>query len=213
MEDFSLEDLIKACTDPSSPLFDRAWHTFIKKYKNYIYKVIYNRFKTWHQNHLPYDLSERVNDIANDVFLLLSRNNGRALAQFNATHSEKAFRGYLATISDRMARRALQKSNLFTSLDESRQLKDQSMSQESKWQIFDYLVATFRAKAGKQERHPERNILLFNLYTLDDYTKEMIAQAPVFHGMGHRVVDNVVGRLRDKLDEDDEINLRELLIE
>jgi hypothetical protein len=211
VDTFSLQETLQDCTDPSSPSFDRAWNSFIDKYKNYIYKVIHNRCQLWHQDRGPSDLSDTVNDAANEVFLLLYRRNGRALSQFKAIHSETAFRGYLATISDRVARRTLQREKIYASFDDSLQIKDKSISQESRWQVFDYLVSILRFKAGKQERNIERNILLFNLYTLEDYTKEMLQKPPVFRGLGHRVVDNVVGRSREKLNIDDKNNLRELL--
>lgn len=213
MDDFSLNDILEACTNPSSPSYNLAWSKFVARYKNYIYKVIYNRCKLWHFEHIPHDLSEFVNDIANDVFLLLARNNGRALKQYKARHSETAFRGYLATISDRVTRRTLQRRRVFVSYDDALQTNEPGTSQETKWQAFDYLVAILRQKAGKQERHRERNILLYNLYTLEDYTNEMLQKAPIFRGIGHRVVDNVVSRAREKLDQDDKNYLRELLLD
>ncbi len=213
MDDFSLTDILEACTDPSSRFYNLAWSKFVARYKNYIYKVIYNRCKLWHFEQMPHDQSEFVNDIASDVFLLLTRNNCRALKQYKARHSETAFRGYLATISDRVTRRTLQRQRVFTSYDDALLTNEPGTTQETKWQAFDYLVAVLRHKAGKQERHLERNILLFNLYTLEDYTKEMLQMPPIFRGMGHRVVDNVVSRAREKLDQDDKNYLRELLLD
>ena len=211
MNEFQLHQLLELCTNHSSPQFEKACLHFINRYKSYIYKVVYKRCNIWYQNQQPAELSEIVNDIVNDTFLLLFKRNARALDQFKATSSESAFRGYLATISDRMAQRLLQKRIIHTPLESRHETKERAVSQDSKWQIFDYIVAILRLRAGKQERHVERNILLFNLYTLEDYTRDMLQVPPIFENMGHRVVDNVIGRLREKLDREDKNNLRELL--
>jgi len=213
VDEFGLKNILRDCTKRSSPAYEKAWHLFIDKYKNYIYKIVYNRCCLWNLNYAANDLSDVVNDIAHDVFELLVRSDGRALAQFKATHSETAFRGYLATISDRVAKRTLQRTRVYTSFDDTLQLKDESLQQDARWQVFDYLVSILRHRAGKQERHLERNILLFTLYTMEDYTKEMLQKAPLFRDIGHRVVDNVVGRYREKLTREDKNNLRELLDE
>jgi hypothetical protein len=210
---FQLKEFLEICTNCSSKSLDHASRLFINNYKNYIYKIVYKRCSSWYQEQLPPEFSEIVNDIVNDVFFLLFKNDAKALRQFKAKHSEKAFRVYLATISDRMAKRTLQKKSCHAALNELPEIKDEGFSQNTRWQIYDYIVAILRLRAGKQERFIERNILLFNMYTMEDFTKDMLQAAPVFHNLGYRVVDNVVGRSREKLTKDDENNLREILQE
>ncbi|MBN1559748.1 hypothetical protein JW998_05830 [candidate division KSB1 bacterium] len=209
--EFDLADVLKSCTDRSSSAFERACFLFINKYKNYIYKIVCKRCSLWYQDWPPAEMSEIINDIVNDIFLLLFKRNARALAQFKATNSEAAFRGYLATISDRMALRKLQKKVIHASLKDIYITKERTISPDAKWQIFDYIVQVLRMRAGKNGRHIERNILLFNLYTLEDYTRDMLQLPPIFCGMGHRVVDNVICRAREKLTKEDEYYMRELL--
>lgn len=213
MKKFQLKEFLEICTNCSSESLNRASRLFINNYKNYIYKIVHKRCTLWYQDQPPPELFEIVNDIVNDVFFLLFKNDAKALTQFNAKHSEKAFRVYLATISDRMAKRTLQKKSCHASLNEVFEIKDEGFSQNTRWQIYDYIVAILRLRAGKQERFVERNILLFNMYTLEDFTKDMLQVAPVFRKLGYRVVDNVVGRSREKLTKDDENNLREILKE
>ncbi|MBN1465035.1 hypothetical protein JXA02_04690 [candidate division KSB1 bacterium] len=208
-QEFQLADVLQSCADRSSPAFERASFYFIHKYKNYIYKIVCKRCSLWFQDP-PAEMSEIINDIVSDVFFLLFRRNARALTQFKATDSEAAFRGYLATISDRMAQRKLQKKVVHTSLSDH-VVKNYTICPEAKWQIFDYIVQVLRLRAGKNGRHTERNILLFNLYTLEDYTREMLMSMPLFRNIGHRVVDNVICRSREKLTKEDEYYVRELL--
>ncbi|MBN1482556.1 hypothetical protein EH223_10965 [candidate division KSB1 bacterium] len=211
--EFPLAEILANCTDPSSPHFENACLTLVNKYKNYIYKIVYKRCTLWYDDQLPIEISELVNDIVNDIFLLLFKKNARALDLFRARHSEAAFRGYLATISDRIAQRTLQKNIVTMSLDWVLAQKKQAISQDTQWQIFDYLVAIFRLRAGKQERHVERNILIYTLYTMEDYTKEMLTLSPIFRTIGPRVVDNVISRMREKLKKEDKNNMREILQE
>jgi hypothetical protein len=211
LHEFQLADVLKSCTDRSSPAFERACFLFINKYKNYIYKIVCKRCCLWYQDWPPAEMSEIINDIVNDVFYLLFKRNARALAQFKATDSEVAFRGYLATISDRMTLRKLQKKVIHASLHDIYVTKQQTITPEARWQIFDYIVHVLRLRAGKNGRHIERNILLFNMYTLEDYTRDMLRLPPIFRNLGHRVVDNVICRAREKLTKEDEYYVRELL--
>lgn len=211
--EFQLTEILQDCADPSSPRFEQSRRMVVKKYKSYIYKIVYKRCTSWYDHPLPVDLTEMVDDIVNDIFLLLFQKNARALVLFRARHSEMAFRSYLATISDRIAQRNLHKQFLSLSIDELKEKKEYAISQDTRWQIFDYLVTIFRLRAGKQERHVERNILIFTLYTIEEFTKEMMNCTPIFRNIGHRVVDNVVSRMREKLNEEDKNNLRELLQE
>ena len=45
----------------------------------------------------------------------------------------------------------------------------------------------------------ERDINIFHLYTWADFSEEMILFNPCFQDIGHRVVDNVVNRMRSQL--------------
>ena len=211
MKKFHLKDFLKICTKPGSPEFESACMCFISQYKAYIYAIVYKRGVLWYQNQQPAEMSETVNDIVHDIYFLLFKNNARALKNFNASHSELAFRGYLATISDRLTRRILRKKVIHSSIEGRVETKEYSIDQDKCWQIFDYVVTTLRQKTGRQGKHVEQNILLFNLYTTGDMTREMIQATPIFKKIGHRVVDNVVLRSRAKIDSADENNLREMI--
>ena len=207
LSEFQLDRILEICTNRSSPHFERACMLLINRYKNYIYKIVYKRCSLWYDNPLPAEISEIIDDIVNDVFFLIFKRNARALEQFKATESETAFRGYLATISDRMAQRILQKKIIHASLETAHETKEHAISQNGRWQIYDHLIRVLRLRAGKQERHIERNILLFTLYTMEDYTRDMLKAPPIFSSLGHRVVDNVIGRSREKLTREDELYL------
>jgi len=211
-KDITLEELLDICDNPSSPDFQAGWFEMVRRFQHFVAVVAMNRYKSWDKNWNDVDHSDVVNDIVNIVFLKLFQKDCHALKIFRARHSEKAFCAYLATITNRLTTRKLKIYLKPEILHNALEMAD--MPQDDKklaWQCFDYIVKTLRKKAGKKKVFIERDILLFNLYTIEDLTCEMIAAQPLFRTVGHRVIDNAVFRNRKKFDENDENNLRELL--
>lgn len=195
----SLQEMLTLCIDDSSPRWEYGWQTLISRYKNYIYKIVHKRCKLWEINKTRLPLSDVVNDIVHDIFIILCQDKSRVLQRFNAKDSEKAFRAYLATISDRITRRNLKKFLYEMLVENPRELADDPVNLEVKWQIYDHIVTQLRESAGKQEHTTERNIMLFNLYVFEDFSAAMIKAVPIFKDVGHRVVDNVINRYRARL--------------
>ncbi len=212
-KDISLHELLEICTDESSANHQSAWAEFIHRYKPYIYKVVQNRYLAWGQKSTDITFADIIDDIVNDVFLILFQDGGRALQLFNARNSDKAFRGYLATIANRLTKRKLTKYLIPGAVHDVADTSEQQpgIEKEARWQFFDYIVNRIRKKSGKNQKHTERDILIFNLYLLEEFTREMIEAQPLFRNIGHRVVDNVLMRNKRKLDRDDENILREIL--
>lgn len=212
IKDTNLQELLELCTDESSADHKAAWTEFIYRYKKYIYKVVRNRYLAWGRKSTDITFADIVDDIVNDVFLVLYQDGGHALQLFKARTSEKAFRGYLATIANRLTKRKLKKYLIPRAVYNVVETPEQPVvHKEAQWQFFDYIVGIIRKRAGKNQKHAERDLLIFNLYVLEEFTREMIEAQPLFRNMGHRVVDNVVGRTKQKLDQDDENILREIL--
>ncbi|MBN1406317.1 MAG: hypothetical protein JW956_00930 [Calditrichaceae bacterium] len=69
---------------------------------------------------------------------------------------------------------------------------------DCRWEIYDYTVIKLRESNGKK-RNLERDINIFQLYTWADFSESMISFIPCYKDMGHRVVDNVVNRIRARL--------------
>lgn len=66
---------------------------------------------------------------------------------------------------------------------------------DCQWEMYDHTVRQLRQSNGKK-RNLERDINIFHLYTMADFSEDMILSIPCFKDMGHRVVDNVVNRIR-----------------
>jgi len=210
--DITLEELLNICENPSSPDFQAGWFELMRRFKKFVAVVAINRYKSWDKNRDNVDQSAVVQDVVNIVFLKLFQNDCRALKIFKARHSEKAFCAYLATITNRLTTRSLIIHLKPEILHNALEMGDMPVNDKgSIWQCYDYIVKALRKKAGKKKVFVERDILLFNLYTLEDMTCEMIVSQPLFRNIGHRVVDNAAFRNRQKLDENDKNNLREFL--
>lgn len=69
-----------------------------------------------------------------------------------------------------------------------------SVEPDDRWELYETIVSTLRQASQK-----ERDINILLTYTWADYNQEMISTLPCFQNMGHRVVDNVVNRLRNIL--------------
>ena len=207
-----LEELLNICENPSSPDFQSGWFELVRRFQKFIAVVAMNRYKSWDKNWDDVDQSDIVQDIINKVFLKLFQRDCHAIKIFQARHSEKAFCAYLATITNRLTTRNLKIYFKPETLHNALEMADKPQdAKKLTWQFFDYIVKKLRKKAGKKKVFIERDILLFNLYTLEDLTCEMILSLPLFRNLGHRVVDNAVFRNRLKLDKRDENILRELL--
>lgn len=211
-KDISLEELLNICENPSSPDFQAGWFELLRRFQRFVAAIAMQHYQAWDKNRNAIDQSEVVQDIVNTVFLKLFRRDCHALKTFQARHSQRAFCAYLATITTRLTTRKLKiyinpeiLHNAFEMVDKPQNDK------KTTWQFFDFIVKRLRKRAGKKKVFIERDILLFNLYTLADFTTDMILAQPLFRDLGPRVVDNAVFRNRIKLDENDEIILRELL--
>lgn len=199
-DELSLKELLKQCTDRSSPQWGKAWRQFIKRYTGYIYKVAYKRCLAWGIKRTGFPLSETVNEIVDYLLEELCRKDFYVLRNFKAYDNETVFKGYLATVTDRIAKRYLRKCIYEKmSLTMSLQLLDKELTQDTQWQLFDHLVSSLRKTAGKQARNVERNILIFTLLHFEDFTTKMLRHQPLFKGLGHRVVHNVINRSKAKL--------------
>ena len=69
---------------------------------------------------------------------------------------------------------------------------------DNRWEIYDNMVSRLR-ESGSKKRNLERDINIFFIYVWADFSEDMILFNPCFSDIGHRVVDNVVNRMRKQL--------------
>lgn len=219
-EGYSFEDLLDALVNPpSNHHYQQAWMEFLERYRFTIESAARHRCRGWNARSLDMQLSDVVNDVISDVLLILCKKDCKALADFRGRDSEEQFKGWLRVVASRAAGRRLKNKAfqrvIITDEDGERNdlpdyvIKDylSGLERDQVWELYEDWVHTIRDVKGSRKGNTERDIHIFMLYTLSDFTQEMICDLPGFadpasgEKLGHRVVDNVVNRLRNLLKE------------
>ena len=196
--EFSLAQIITHCSDVRSSRREAAWRQFLKRYKVFIYQVVTRRCLTWRVSRLRRQLSDVVNDIVCEVFAILCN----SLSDFREVSDEKKFKLWLATISNRAVSRYLRRE-FFEELAEPDLEEFQNyihnLEYDTRWELYENIVEKLASTASSKKKNLERDINIFLLYTWADLSQPMILAHPCYVDMGHRVIDNVVNRMRDVL--------------
>ena len=202
---FSFAELITHCGNVRSGYWQVAWNEFERKYERFIYKKIAERCAALRPPRLQLQFSETVEDILSDVKVALLKEECRSLREFRHKESEPVFLAWLKQIAFRTTRSYLRRNYkaFFSTVDaESLEFTLPSAPQTTglaRKEAFTQIVEALRRQAASNARNTERDIFIFLLYTLSEYNARMFADHPLFKGLGHRVVDNVVNRTRDRL--------------
>ena len=153
VKNFPIETLLDTCAEKTSPQFQTAWTELIQRYKNYVAVIANKKYHIWNNNHSRIDLSEITNDIINNVFMVLYLDDCSALKLFKARTSERAFCGYLATITNRLAIRSLKKYLKDGTVYSTTDIQDHAANEDkSWWQFFDYVVNKIRKKSRQKPK-------------------------------------------------------------
>lgn len=198
----SFEELIKHCCDPSSKQWQTAWREFIRRYKHYMYKLVTTRCLRYNLPSIKKALSEVVNDIINEIIIQLCKEECRSLKQCRGQKNEKMFLGWLAIVSIRLTDRYIKKHYLNPTIEEDiENLKNilPIFDPEILSQLYEEFVGILRASQKSVKPNLERDIHIFKLYTWADFSEKMITSLPCLNTIGHRVVDNVINRMRGYL--------------
>ncbi|MBN1782205.1 hypothetical protein JW948_13820 [bacterium] len=198
----TLSELLELCSSYQSSQWESGWNEFLGRYKGFIYSTVTRCCTLWNMPRLHHQFSDTVNDIVSDVFMILCRDRCRALRQFEARDSEPRFLAWLAMICKRATGRYIQKyfsKKLFETSPDSFQPFFESLPQDQRWELHETLVFMLRQWQGSRKKNGERDILLFQLVIMADFSPDMIGRLPCFRHLGHRVLDNVIHRVRSGL--------------
>ncbi|MFQ5677272.1 MAG: hypothetical protein ACE5G1_15370 [bacterium] len=209
-DELSLKELLDNCSDPRKECWESAWRVFVRRYKKYIYDVLFYRCYKYSLPRLKLELSEIINDLFEEVIILLCTNNCQALAKFRARENEAKFRAWLRIICTRKADSYIRKHYVPELLD--KELGEMqnflgSLDIEYRWQFYEDYVALLRRNQKSRRQNSERDINIFNLYVWSDFTMDMITTTPCLSAIGRRVVDVVVNRTRKFLRENRKYSL------
>jgi DNA-directed RNA polymerase specialized sigma24 family protein len=195
---FSLKDLTEICSNPKSALREEAWREFLRNYKVFIYQNVARYCCNWRIPRLRRQLSDVVNDIVAEVYLILCS----SLANYREVADEKKFKLWLATICSRTVSRYIQREfiPIITGPDfEEFQEFLFELQSDHRWELYEAIVDILRRSNTAKKRNDERDINIFLLYVWADFNNEMILAHPCYRKLGHRVIDNVANRMRSLL--------------
>jgi len=196
--EWSLQFLLNSCCDKDSSNWELAWREFLSRYKTFIYKMITHRCINWRVTRLRRQLSDVVNDVVSEVFTILSQ----SISQYREVENEARFRIWLGTICSRAASRYL-KREFFTEMAEPDLEEFQNYIQglefDFRWELYESVITRLRSSDSTKKKNIERDINLFQLYIWSDLSQPMILTHPCYSTIGHRVIDNVINRLRESL--------------
>ncbi len=199
-ESIDLKSLIDNCTkNPNSREWNQAWETLIDRYKIYVYSVILRQCHKQNINDYGYSPRYIADDIYSMFLVKLCKNQAKSLKSLKTRNNEKVLRAFLATIANRVAINHIK----YLKLRKTRPIFEDSENElvhiDIEWEIYQHIIEILRQEAGPQEKNLERDILLFNLVTLEGFEKDSLDCQPIFRKLGHRVIDNVIHRFRQRL--------------
>lgn len=200
----NFQQFLDNCSNPGSANYEHAWRQFIERYKLFIYNQAAKHCRKWNVPRLNTQYSETVNDIFSEVILTLCENDCRALKNFRARDNEKMFLSWLATICSRATGRFIQRHFSMVLADaEIDNFIDYiiDLDFDTRWELFETIVEILRDTSSSKRRHLERDINIFLLYVWADFSAPMIKTHPCLQEIGPRVVDVVVNRFRQQLNE------------
>lgn len=193
-----LRQLLAICCDKKNADYQLAWREFLRRYKLFIYQIITHRCINWRVSRLRRQISDVVNDIVSDVLVILNQ----SLDQYREREDDKRFRLWLGTICNRATGRYL-KREFSTEIAEQDPEEFHNyihgLAFDSRWELYETIVRQLRAAGSLKKQHLERDINIFQFYIWSDLSQCMILTHPCYTEIGHRVIDNVINRLREQL--------------
>ena len=193
--DSQLQQLLYQCSSPIPN--DRAWNRFWKKYHTRIKQfTIYALHKNISKRHPLF--KDIVNDIVSDALITIKEN----LASYKHTESEDRFLAWMSIIINRITIRYIQKNYNRIFFDNQIQEKSRYI-QPNRWELYEYIVFSFRKLAAKNSIHTERDISLFTLNAFSEFTPADLLRMPCYKNLTERTIRLALDRLRKKLEKVD----------
>jgi hypothetical protein len=195
--EYSLSELIEACTDHTGADWQKAWNEFLNRYKNLIYYFIITECHSWHFQRLQIQVKDIADDIFSEVINLLMKN----LATYDNRKSEMIFISWINVICLRATRR-----HLNSMLDSIVSNDDVNLFQQFKTsqtglriqELYENLVNTLRIRHNKRTNR-ERDIHIFLLKFWSGFPVKQILMHPVLTELTETGIGTIINRMKKKL--------------
>jgi hypothetical protein len=198
----TLQQLLYHCSHRNSPHWEKAWHEFLRRYKDIVYKSVAACCSAWKVPRLEMQLSETVNDIVADVFRHLCTNNYSALKRFRNYECEENFIFYLRFICSRLTNRYMQSFYVsFMVEDDINNFRDLVgiLDDHDRSDLYEVIIEKLRSAKVRKKANLQRDIHIFMLHAWSDFSPAMIISLPPFSHLSTKSVYNVIERMRNIL--------------
>lgn len=192
-----LKNIIRICQDRKSRNYERAWLEFILRFNLHVYKNVNYACLKWKIN--P-KISSQIKDIVNDIVCVIYKNLHKDIIHFKKTDSENSFKAWLTTICHRTVSKEMEKfiQNIWQDIE----IDFSDTPKETQWELFDFIKRSLSTNSEKKV-NAHRDLLIFMLYTWANFSATDLKQFGCLSDIGDRVVDMVVMRSRQKLNNQD----------
>ncbi len=208
IEDLSDNDLIKKCRE-HSPDWNRFWKEFERRFDEYIFFMILYELRRQLSSSVIYDLKESIQDLRQDVYEKLLKDDGKALKEFRGEHTE-SFRAYLRSITINLTknfskREKLQQRRMNDVIGESSApelFRINSVTNETEEHLDEAFVKEHiirMLRANYPSRNLDRDILIFKLYFFEGLSPKQIHN--IINGeLSASGVESTVSRMKKTLE-------------
>jgi RNA polymerase sigma-70 factor (ECF subfamily) len=183
IEELSDNDLIKKCHE-RSPDWNRFWKEFQRRFDEYIFFMILYELRRHWSSAVIYELKEAIQDLRQEVYEKLLKDDGKALKDFRGEHAE-SFRAYLRSIAINLTRNFSKKEKMqqmrmndviiessAPKLFQINSLTNETEEHLDEEFVKDHMVTTLRAHYPS--RNLDRDILIFKLYYFEGLSAKQI---------------------------------------
>lgn len=179
------QELIERCI----AMDQAAWPEFMRRYNELIVRVALKTVRRWSRQPSP----SLIDDLVQDTYIKLCDKDCYALRRFTGAH-ENAIFGYLKVITSNVVQDHFRRG--INRVEEEEILETQpgneDFSREAESYIFrDEAIQLLRHEL-EDDPHCERNIAIFLLYYVQEFTAREIAE---LHCLQTKAVENIILRL------------------
>lgn len=198
----TLRQLLDCCSSPSSPQWEIAWHILISRFEGFIYNKAYSRCLNWHIPRLCRQFSEVVNDVNGEVLYKLCKNQCKALQDFRKRDSERAFLSWLGKICDNACDNIIAKEFKNSLMENNIQDIYEAIGgthMDTSWELREDIERILHLSETSKMKNRKRDITIFTLFVWGGFSAKMIQKHLALEKLGHRVVNNIVHRMKGEL--------------
>ena len=190
------------CSDATHPEWESGWKNFFCKYKPYIVNVVKKYCTGYRTSRLGMQFEDFLNDIVQQIFLELVKDDAKCLRDCQGFKDEVRFLGWLKLLSKRVSCRYLGRQSVKkfgTDKFSDFSFFTEDTSEYQKREFYECVVKIIRSLETIKPYKMERNVHIFMMSMLGEFSENMICELSYFSHLGPRTVAYVISRIKKLL--------------